>query len=76
MKTIEVLDELHESGKLIELAKAGLVSTSILIYRKVYHAYNFQLLNGVMKTQAITDVSDVFGISERMTYRILKKFKE
>jgi len=75
MKAIEVLDELHDNGKLIELAKAGLVSTSILIYRKVYHAYNFQLLNGVAKTQAITDVSDVFGISERMTYRILKKFK-
>ena len=76
MKTIDVLDELHENGKLIELAKAGLLSTSILIYRKVYHAYNFQLVNGVAKTQAIKDVSDVFGISERMTYRILKKFKE
>ena len=75
MRAIEVLDKLHDSGDLIELAKAGLVSTSILIYRKVYHAYNFQLLNGVAKTQAITDVSDVFGISERMTYRILKKFK-
>jgi hypothetical protein len=75
MRAIDVLDELHENGKLIELAKAGLVSTSILIYRKVYHAYEFQLLNGVKKTQAITDIGDVFGISERMVYRIINKLK-
>ena len=75
MRAIEVLDKLHDSGDLIELAKAGLVSTSILLYRKVYHAYQFQLLNGVKKTQAITDIGDVFGISERMVYRIINKFK-
>ena len=75
MRAIDVLDELHDNGKLIELAKAGLVSTSILVYRKIYHAYEFQILNGVAKTQAITDVSDVFGMSERMIYRVINKLK-
>lgn len=72
-KPIEVLDELHENGKLMELAKAGLVSTSILVYRKIYHAYYFQRNNGVKKTQAITDVADVFGVSDRMVYNVLKR---
>ena len=75
MRPIEVLDKLYDSGELMHLAKSGLLSTSILIYRKIYHAYNFQLLNGVAKTQAITDVADVFGVSESMVYKILKKLR-
>jgi transposase len=31
---------------------------------------------GVKKTQAITDVSDVFGVSERIVYRIIKRFEQ
>jgi transposase len=31
---------------------------------------------GVKKTQSITDVSDVFGVSERIVYRIIKRFEQ
>lgn len=75
MRPIDVLDELYENGKLMELAKAGLLSTSILIYRKIFHSYHFQRENGVSKMQAVTDVADVFGVSERMVYNVLKKLK-
>ena len=73
MKPIQVLDELYENGKLMELAKSGLLSTSILIYRKIYHAFHFQIEKGVNKTQAISDVADVFGVSDRTVYNVLKK---
>ena len=73
MKPIQVLDELYENGKLMELAKSGLLSTSILIYRKIYHAFYYQIEQGVNKTQAITDVADVFGVSDRTVYNVLKR---
>jgi len=31
--------------------------------------------NGVKKTQSITDISDVFGVSERIVYRVIAKFE-
>lgn len=75
MRPIDVLDKLYESGELMELAKSGLLSTSVLIYRKIFHAYNFQIKNEVSKMQAVTDVADVFGVSESMVYKILKKLR-
>jgi hypothetical protein len=75
MRPIEVLDKLYESGELMHLAKSGLLSTSVLIYRKIYHAYEFQLLNGVSKEQAKTDISGVFGMSERQISRVISKLK-
>lgn len=75
MRPIDVLDKLYESGELMELAKSGLLSTSVLIYRKIFHAYNFQINNEVNKMQAVTDVADVFGVSESMVYKILKKLR-
>lgn len=75
MRTIEVLDKLYDSGELLDLAKSGLISTSVLLYRKIYHAYFFQLENNVSKMQAITDVADVFGVSESMVYKILKRLR-
>ena len=75
MRPIDVLDKLYESGELMHLAKSGLLSTSVLIYRKIYHAYEFQLLNGVGKEQAKTDISGVFGMSERQISRVISKLK-
>jgi len=74
-KAIDILDKLYESGDLYELAKSGLIATNVLISRKIFKAYEFQLLNGVGRAQAITDVGDVFGVSDRTVYRVINKFK-
>jgi len=72
---IDILEKLHDNGILRELIQGGLVSYNVLLWYKIYKAVEFQLENGVKKTQSITDVSDVFNVSERMVYRVLEKFK-
>lgn len=71
--TIDTLDKLYDSGDLNDLLKSGLISVNVLIWYKIYKSFTFQLDNGVKKTQAITDVSDVFGVSESTVYRIIER---
>lgn len=73
---IEILDRLHDSGELRELVYSGLISHNVTLWRKVYHACNTQVDSGVKKSQAVTNVADTFGISDRMVYRILERFKK
>ena len=72
---IEILDKLNDSGELSSLIRGGLVSVNVLLWYKIYKAYVFQIEKGVKKTQAITDISDVFGVSERIVYRVIAKFE-
>ena len=74
--SIKLLEKLHDSGELHELLRSGLISVNVLTWYKIYKAYKFQMENGVKKTQSITDVSDVFGVSERIVYRIIKRFEQ
>lgn len=75
MEMIKILDKLHETGELRDLVLSGLISPNVLIQRKIFHAYNLQIDNGVSKMQSVVDVSTVFCVSERMVYRVLKRFK-
>lgn len=72
---IEILDDLYESGKLRQMVNAGLISINIIIWRKVWHAHQLQIENGSTKFNAVKEVSDVFDISERQIYRILKNLR-
>jgi hypothetical protein len=74
--SIKLLEKLHDSGELHDLLRSGLISVNVLTWFKIYKAYQFQMQKGVKKTQAITDVSDVFGVSERIVYRIIKRFEQ
>lgn len=71
--TIDTLDKLYDSGDLRDLLQSGLISVNVLIWYKIYKAFIFQIENGVKKSQAITDVSDVFGVSERVVYRVIER---
>ena len=72
---IDILERLHESGELSDLIQGGLVSINVLMWYKIYKSYTFQMSNGVRKTQAITDIADVFNVSERIVYRVISKFE-
>jgi len=71
--TIDTLDKLYDSGDLRDLLQSGLISVNVLIWYKIYKAFIFQTENGVKKSQAITDVADVFGVSERVVYRVIER---
>lgn len=72
---IDILERLHDSGELRELIQGGLVSVNVLMWYKIYKSFVFQMESGVKKTQAITDIADVFGVSERIVYRVIAKFE-
>lgn len=72
---IDILEKLHDSGELRDLIQGGLVSINVLMWYKIYKSYTFQMENKVRKTQAITDIADVFNVSERIVYRVIAKFE-
>jgi hypothetical protein len=74
--TINILDKLHESGELRELVQSGIISSKVIYWMRVYHSYHTQVEGGTQKTQAVYNVADIFGIQERMVYRILQILKK
>lgn len=70
----KTLDNLYESGELATLFKCGLISSSVILWYKIYSIYIFQIDKGVKKSQVITEVADTFGISESLVYRVIKRF--
>lgn len=73
--TIRIIDRLHESGELRNLVQSGLVSENVILWRKIYHGYESEILKGHVKTQAVENVSIVFGVDTRTVYRVLKRMK-
>lgn len=73
---IEVLDRLYDSGELHQLLDAGLISVNVIVWRKIYHAYNLRLSQGVNSLQAVSDTADVFRISDRSVYRTIERLKK
>lgn len=73
--TIEIIDELYDSGKLRNLVQSGLVSDNIILWRKIYHSYENEILKGHNKTQAVENVSIVFCVDTRTVYRVIKRMK-
>jgi len=73
--SITLLDKLYENGDLRDLIHCGMVQPAVITWRKVYHAYNLQRENGVKSAQAITNVSEAFGVSESFVYKAIQKLK-
>jgi hypothetical protein len=70
---IDLLDKLHESGDLKALFKAGVISPSVIQWRKIYHTYKGQIENGRTKTQAVNETSDVHDCSVDQVYRVIRR---
>lgn len=73
--TIEILDRLHNTGELRNLVSSGLVSSNVILWRKIYHGYESEILKGHVKTQAVENVSIVFGVDTRTVYRVIKRMR-
>ncbi len=63
MKTIELIDELVESGQLSEMIRLGFVHPSVIVNRNIYHAYNSRVITTGSKMQAMEDIAQNFGVS-------------
>lgn len=73
---IELLNELESKGTLKRLVKMGCVSTAILMHREAYLEYDKQVrTTRKNKSDIVTHVSEAFGISESMMWRIVKRFR-
>lgn len=64
-KVIEILDEMHASGELVQLVASGLVSGSVVVWREIYHKYTEELEEVKSKMQAAENIANDFNISVR-----------
>ena len=70
---IDLLDKLHESGDLKALFKAGVISSSVIQWRKIYHTYKGQIDNGSSNAQAIAETSEVQNCTIDQVYKVVKR---
>lgn len=76
MTDIEILNELQNNGVLKRLFRAGFVSSKVMMYREAYLEYDKQVRTTKRKNaDIITEVADMFHISENKMYRIVQKLK-
>lgn len=70
---IDLLDKLHESGDLKALFKAGVISPSVIQWRKIYHTYKGQIESGRTNARAIDEASEVHNCSIDQVYKVVKR---
>jgi len=70
----ETIQKLRDSGELEELINAGILPLNFLIWEKINNSFVFQKKNNISTAQAVTDVSDIYNVSESTVYRVIKKF--
>lgn len=69
-----ILDKMYEDGTLKKLVRAGLISSSLMMYRNLIHAYNYSLERTQSKMQSMNDVAQNFGVSVETVRFVRKKF--
>ena len=72
---IELINELHENGKLHKLLRAGLISSTIFTYRNIFNHYKKELDKGIESTQAAHNTSNELKYSIRYVWKAIEKLK-
>jgi hypothetical protein len=72
-KVIDILDDLYHSGDLKHLVNEGTIQSSILMYRNIYHAFNFRHDATGSKMQAMKEVALNFNISVSLVEKVRRK---
>ena len=65
----QLLKRLSESGDIIKLHKAGLISSTIINYRNMYYDLLTYQAKGMMIKDAVMDVSIKYNCSTMTVYR-------
>lgn len=73
--TIEILNDLESKGILKQLVNAGMMTTYVTDWIKIYNLYTEMINNGSEKHSATLAVCDVFDISKTTFYRIKKNME-
>lgn len=72
-RQIDLLDDLYNSGELKALVKGGLIQTSILMYRNIFHAFEFRYEATGSKMQAMEEVAMNFRVSVSLVEKVRRK---
>ena len=72
---INLLDRLHNSGELKALYNAGVISSSSINNRKIYHTYIDRIKNNIPKGEAVKDAASVHSVSLMTVYTAIKKME-
>lgn len=73
--TIDILNELEEKGTLKQLVNAGMMTTFIIDWIKIYNLYTEMINEGSQINSAVLATCDVFDISKTTFYRIKKNME-
>lgn len=60
-------------GLMVDLVRAGVISSNLSYYREIYLFYDKEIQTGVEVRQAKTNTAEKFGIGESSVYRIVKQ---
>lgn len=71
---LKTLDKMYENGDLKQLVNGGLISSSLIMWRNLMHAYLFALERTNSKMQSMNDVAQNFGVSVETVRAVRKKF--
>ena len=72
---IDLLDRLHNSGDLKVLFNSGVVSGSVIEWRKIYHTYKGGINQGVKKTIAVEETSEVHSCTIDHVFKTIRKME-
>lgn len=75
MVAYELIKELEQLPYFNQLLKSGLLPINWIDYKVIYEFYLNELKVQDSKTQALTNTSTEFNISERSVYLIIQKMR-
>lgn len=75
MTKIELIIELENDGKLIELFRGGFISWKVLRDKDIFLTFDAKIKQGMKTSRAINETSIQFDIEPLMVRRAINMFK-
>lgn len=72
---IDILIDLQKKGELIKLVRGGVMSTKVLSHVEIFLEYDKRIKLGGKSADIIFDISEIFKVSQRTIYDVIKKYK-
>jgi hypothetical protein len=72
---IDLLDKLHESGDLKLLFQSGMVSSKVILQRRIYHTYKSRTEFNSKNHKAVKETAGVHNVSTNTVYKIIRSMQ-